>query len=138
MSEMESYGMDAEEFAPLVAAFREQLLACLEECARGRLGLFAEPVGAGEEDGWPEAARLRELAGALQAILNQAGERNALADEFLDLCTMHGESNPGEARLARAFLKRIESGEVGSPTQKEFPDAPIPRPQTQGTWGTHD
>jgi hypothetical protein len=119
MNWMESHEMDAEEFAPLVAAFREQLLACLEECAHGRHGLFAEAVGMGEEDGWPEAARLRELAGALQAILAQTGESNALCEEFLDLCTMHGESNPGEARLARTFLKRIESGEVGTPTQRE-------------------
>ena len=116
---MEEREIDAEEFSPLVAAFREQLLACLEECAHGRRGLFAEAVGMSDEDGWPEAARLRELAGALQAILNQNGEWNALADEFLDLCTMHGESNPGEARLARVFLKRIENGEVGTPTQKE-------------------
>jgi hypothetical protein len=32
---------------------------------------------------------------------------------------MHGESNPGEARLARAFLKRIEKGEVGTQPDKE-------------------
>ncbi len=123
MSGVEPHEMDAEEFAPLLAAFREQLLACLEECAHGRRGLFAEAVGMGlmgtGEDGWPEAARLRELAGALQAILAQTGERNALCDEFLDLCTMHGEANPGEARLARVFLTRIENGEVGTPTQSE-------------------
>jgi hypothetical protein len=32
-----------------------------------------------------------------------------LIDQFLDLCTMHGESNPGEARLAREFLREIAS-----------------------------
>ncbi len=112
--------IDAEEFSPLLAAFREQLMACLEECAGGRRGLFAEPVQIGEhEAGWPETAQLRELAGALQAILAQSGENSALADEFLDLCTIHGESNPGEPRLARAFLQRIERGEVGTPTQSE-------------------
>jgi hypothetical protein len=26
---------------------------------------------------------------------------------------MHGESHPGERKLARAFLERIERGEVG-------------------------
>jgi len=46
-------------------------------------------------------------------------ERNALCDEFLDLCTIHGESHPGERRLARAFLERIERGEVGTSTQEE-------------------
>jgi hypothetical protein len=105
--------MDSEEFAPLASAFREQLMACLEECARGRRGLFSDVSYAGGEE-WPEAGQLRELAAALQAILNQDGDRDALVDEFLDLCTMHGESNPGEPRLAREFLKRIERGEVGT------------------------
>ena len=105
--------MDAGEFAPLVEAFREQLTACLEECARGRRGLFSDVSYAGGEE-WPEAEQLRELAAALQSILSQDGEQNALVDEFLDLCTMHGESHPGEARLAREFLKRIERGEVGT------------------------
>jgi len=31
---------------------------------------------------------------------------------------MHGESHPGERRLARAFLERIERGEVGTETEK--------------------
>jgi hypothetical protein len=50
----------------------------------------------------------------------QDGERNAFCDEFLDLCSMHGESHPGEARLARTFLARIEKGDVGTPTQPEW------------------
>lgn len=115
--------MEPAELEPLTSAFRNQLLACLEECARGRRGLFAEVSLTAEETGaqeWPEAARLRELAAALQAVLSQAGERFALADEFLDLCTIHGEHDPGEARLAREFLKRIERGEVGTPTEEEW------------------
>jgi hypothetical protein len=100
--------------------FSEQLLACLDECARGRMGLFSEYVN--DEDGgggWPEAARLRELAIALQGIFARHEMRNALSDEFLDLCTIHGESHPGERKLARAFLERIERGDVGTPTQEE-------------------
>jgi len=109
-----------EQLEPLNHAFREQLLACLDECAHGRVGLFAEPIDLHEpEKIWPEAARLRELAIALQQILAQEGERNALCDEFLDLCTMHGESHPGERRLARAFLERIEGGQVGTPVEGE-------------------
>lgn len=111
-----------EQFAALVRAFSDQLMACLEECAGGRRGLFAERIetsGDGEESGWPEAARLRELAFALQAILNQECERDPLCDEFLELCTIHGEHDPGEARLARMFLGRIERGEVGTPTEPE-------------------
>ena len=100
----------------LTSAFGDQLLACLEECARGRHGLFSDVALLGEDEKqrpWPEAARLRELALALQAVLAQQEQQNALCDEFLDLCTMHGESHPGERKLARAFLERIERGEVG-------------------------
>lgn len=112
---------NSEQFESLVRAFSEQLRACLEECAQGRRGLFSDlEVSSDEEDrAWPEAARLRELAFALQAILNQEEERNALCDEFLDLCTIHGENHPGEGRLARMFLARIERGEVGTPTEQE-------------------
>jgi hypothetical protein len=100
----------------LAQVFRDQLLACLEECARGRKGLFSESLqlGDAEEGGWPEAARLRELALALQGIFAQSEEPSPLCDEFLDLCSIHGESNPGERKLARAFLDRIEKGDVGT------------------------
>lgn len=105
----------------LSKAFSEQLVACLEECARGRRGLFSD-VALTEEDEsdreWPEAARLRELAQALQNVFAQYEQRNALCDEFLDLCSMHGESHPGEQRLARAFLSRIDRGQVGTPTEE--------------------
>ncbi len=106
----------------LAQVFCEQLMACLDECARGRRGLFSDVELLGEESqgkSWPEAARLRDLALALQGVLAQQGERNALCDEFLDLCSMHGESHPGERKLARAFLERIERGEVGTPTEQE-------------------
>jgi len=114
--------MESERIESLVEAFREQLVALLEECARGRRGLFSEyeHLGADQELAWPEAARLRELAAALQSVFAQEGERNPLCDEFLDLCTMHGESHPGEPRLARTFLARIENGEVGTPTEPEW------------------
>jgi hypothetical protein len=112
--------MDPEQLDTLNRVFSEQLLACLDICARGRRGLFSEFMGDDEEQsGWPEAARLRELAVALQSILALQQESNALCDEFLDLCTMHGESNPGERKLARAFLERIERGEVGDSAARE-------------------
>jgi len=104
----------------LARAFSDQLLACLDECARGRKGLFSENLSDEDQPTWPEAARLRELAIALQGVSAQQEERNALVDEFLDLCTIHGESHPGERRLARTFLERIERGDVGTPTQEEW------------------
>lgn len=114
--------IDPGELTPLTGAFRDQLIACLKECARGRRGLFSSLTAseaAGSSDEWPEAERLRELALALQPLLAQAEERDPLVDEFLDLCTMHGESDPGERRLARMFLERMEKGEVGTPTEEE-------------------
>lgn len=113
--------MPSDQLDALSRAFSEQLLACLDECARGRTGLFSELMDEEEGKSWPEAARLRDLAVALQSVLAQHEERNALCDEFLDLCTIHGESHPGERKLARAFLGRIERGEVGSPTQDKPP-----------------
>ena len=103
---------DKELFAPLTRAFHEQLHACLEECARGRSGLFSdrEPLGEETVEAWPEAARLRELAFGLQAVLAQSGEQDALCEQFLDLCSIHGENDPGEPRLARAFLSEIAGG----------------------------
>jgi hypothetical protein len=111
--------IDSDQLDTLSRAFSEQLLACLDECARGRHGLFSESISDQDENSWPEAARLRELAVALQAIFAQQGESNALCNEFLDLCSMHGEYHPGERRLARSFLERIERGEVGSPTEDD-------------------
>jgi hypothetical protein len=105
----------------LSKAFSNQLLACLEECAHGRRGLFSDVALTEEEQSnreWPEAARLRELAQALQNVFAQYEQRNALCDEFLELCSIHGESHPGEPRLARMFLARIERREVGTPTEE--------------------
>jgi hypothetical protein len=111
--------LDPEQLDSLTGVFRDQLLACLEQCAGGRRGLFShrEALKAGNAE-WPEAERLRELALALQTVLGQAAERDPLCDEFLDLCSIHGESDPGEQKLARAFLRRVEEGKVGSKTQE--------------------
>ncbi|HEU5350222.1 MAG TPA: hypothetical protein VFU55_01390 [Terracidiphilus sp.] len=114
--------INPDELETLSRVFAEQLLACLQECARGRKGLFSDlemSAGTDEDHAWTEAARLRELAVALQAISHQAGEANALCDEFLELCTIHGEAHPGEPRLAREFLARIERGEVGGAMEEE-------------------
>ena len=107
----------------LAKAFSAQLLACLDECARGRKGVFSDVELLSEQgESWVEASRLRELAVALQGVFRQQERNNVLCDEFLDLCSMHGESHPGERKLARAFLERIERGEVGvQPQQEKMP-----------------
>jgi hypothetical protein len=114
--------VETDQLDMLAQAFREQLLACLDECARGRMGLFSDlgDIGGNQEDrGWLEAARLRELALGLQGVFAQQERQDALCEEFLDLCTIHGESNPGEPKLAQAFLQRIEKGEVGTKPAEE-------------------
>lgn len=118
----ETHEIEPGQLQALAQVFREQLVACLAEAAGGRRGLFScyEHLGGDEEEqAWPEAARLRELALALQNIFAQSEEQNPLSDEFLDLCTIHGESNPGEARLARALLSRIEKDAVGTQSESE-------------------
>jgi hypothetical protein len=106
--------IDKEQFEPLTRAFHEQLQACLEECAHGRYGLFSDREHLYEvtDDSrpWPEAARLRDLAFALQAVLAQSGQQDAICDQFLDLCSIHGEHDPGEPRLARAFMHELSGG----------------------------
>lgn len=117
---MDQHETPSEQLEMLSKAFSDQLFACLGECAQGRRGLFSD-VALTEEDEshreWREAAKLRELAQGLQNVFAQYEQRNPLSDEFLDLCSMHGENNPGEQRLARMFLSRIERGEVGTPTE---------------------
>jgi len=104
----------------LAQTFAEQLMACLDECARGRRGLFSDVDLLGDEgQSWPEAAQLRQLALALQGVFAQQERQNTLCDEFLDLCSIHGESHPGERKLARAFLERIERAEVGENLEGE-------------------
>jgi hypothetical protein len=113
--------MEQDQLDALSRVFSDQLQACLGECVQGRCGLFSDLELTGDDEherAWPEAARLRELALALQNIFAQQEHRNPLCDEFLDLCSMHGESHPGEPRLARLFLARIERGEVGTPTEE--------------------
>ena len=55
-----------------------------------------------------------------KAYLRSRTSATRSCDEFLDLCTMHGESHPGERKLARMFLERIERGEVGAPTEEKL------------------
>lgn len=110
--------MDTCQVDTLTNAFRDQLLACLEECIQGRRGMFSSDAQFGGEPDWPEAARLRALAEALPAILAGFSQPAPLIDEFLDLCTVNVEDRQGEQRMARAFLRRIERGEVGTPTQQ--------------------
>ena len=106
--------LEQEPLAPeqLCGVFRAQLIACLEEAARGRTGLFTDTVA--DQRAWPEAEQLRALAVALQSVLAQLRldiAAGTAVEQFLDLCAMHGESHPGEVRLARQFLEVLHGSE---------------------------
>jgi hypothetical protein len=95
----------------LDAEFRELLIPCLVQCSRGRWGLFGSYDRLVEEGwslAWPEAIRLHELAVLIEKILDQSGEQNVLCSDFLKLRNRHGQNDPGEPKLARAFLDQIE------------------------------
>jgi len=98
----------------LESAFSEQLLACLDECARGRRGLFSESVSDQDEGGaWPKLHGSANSRSPCSRSLRNWKNAMRSATNSLDLCTIHGESHPGERRLARAFLERIERGRSG-------------------------
>ena len=64
--------MDPAQLEMLTGAFREQLVALPGRVCAGTTGtVFRLRTPGAEERGWPEAARLRELALALQSILAQ-------------------------------------------------------------------
>ena len=90
--------------------FQELLIPGLQKCAKGRWGLFAAYDAVPGFENWsPGGRRLRELAKSIQAIRSESGERSELCEEFLSLCTFHKPNDPGEPKLAKAFLKRIEN-----------------------------
>jgi hypothetical protein len=102
-----------EQLDALDVEFRDLLVSCLEQCARGRRGLFGQNAHIPEAAwflAWPEADRMRKLAISIQATLARSGEQNALCREFLDMCNNHTQNDPGEPKLARAFLDRMERG----------------------------
>jgi len=94
----------------LEAEFRELLVPCLQQCARGRWGLFGAYDRFPEVKqwvDWSEANRLRELAVSIRTLRLESGERNELCEEFLKLCTLHRPNDPGEPKLATSLLNRI-------------------------------
>jgi hypothetical protein len=94
----------------LESEFRVLLISCLEECARGRWGLFGqnEVEGAlGQRLRWREAERLKEIALEIQSIRSEFGEPHPLCERFLYYCSLRGPNVMGEPRLARAFQKEI-------------------------------
>jgi hypothetical protein len=97
-----------ERLKQLEAEFSELLIPCLQQCSHGRWGLFGAYDRFPEIEAWPEFERVRGLAISIRAIRAASGERNELCEEFLGLSKFHRPNDPGEPKLAKAFLERIE------------------------------
>ena len=98
--------------ATLEAEFNKILTPCLKQCANGRWGLFGAYERFPEVSywtDWPEARRLHQLALSIREVRGRSGEQNEMVEGFLKLRTMHKPNDPGEPKLAQAFLDRIES-----------------------------
>jgi hypothetical protein len=96
------------EFPPL-------LLSCLQECARGRWGLFGQNDHLDPEGRywvWPEARRLKDLAQEIRSIRLEFGQANELSERFLELCSLRGAGVPREPKLASELLAEIGQQDV--------------------------
>jgi hypothetical protein len=93
--------------------FKPLLVRCLQICARGKWGLFGQhdtPEGR-RYDNWPEVAQLKSMASEIQKIRAEFGNQNAIVERYIYYCSLRGANDPGEPKLARAFLD-----ELGLPT----------------------
>ena len=93
----------------LEAAFRPLLISCLEECARGRYGLFGQNEQWGNWWPWDEAERLKEMAREVIEIKSEYGEQNMECEQFLHYCSLRGPHVVGEPKLAEQFLNEIQA-----------------------------
>ena len=92
------------------AEFHPLLVSCLQQCSRGRWGLFGQndlDDPEGRYWTWPEAQRLKELAHEIQSIRLESDEANEDCDRFLNLCSLRGADVLGEPKLAAKFLLEI-------------------------------
>jgi hypothetical protein len=90
--------------------FMMLLRSCLQQCARGRYGLFGQNDHVDPEGhywAWPEAKRLRILAQEIKSLRQEFGQTNNLCERFIQLCSLRGSNVPGEPKLAAALLAEI-------------------------------
>jgi hypothetical protein len=95
--------IESQRLADLEVEWNQLLRQCLEECARGRLGLFAS----GPE--WPEAERARSLAHEIVAKHAAFGSTRPVCELFLHYCSLrHGHNVRGEPQMAAEFLEELK------------------------------
>jgi len=93
--------------------FRPLLVSCLEECARGRWGLFKQNEGEEAERylAWEDADRLAQMALEIRHLRSEFGQPSPLVERFFDYVSLRGANVPGEPKLAKAFLEEIRRGD---------------------------
>lgn len=90
------------------AGFEEELLGALRVCAAGHWGLFGRN---GER--WDEGASLIALGEKISGLRKELGYTGGfkLYDRFTAYRRLNGSNDPGEPKLARAFLAEITTNE---------------------------
>lgn len=71
--------------AEIESEFHPLLLSCLQECARGRWGLFGQNDHLDPEKQycfWPEAKRVKHLAQDIKSIRLEFGQANDRCERF--------------------------------------------------------
>jgi hypothetical protein len=95
----------------LEAELDRSLISALKECASGRWGLFGqnERLDRGGYLRWGQALHVRQRAAQIHALREEFGQPNPLVERFLYYCWLRGANVPGEPKLARVLLDKIES-----------------------------
>jgi len=107
--------VEEQKLAELEAEWEQLLPRCLDECARGRWGLFANsPIVSAFVD-WPEAERLRSLARQVREMRAAFGSEHASCERFLHYCSLRGENVRGDPKLAAEFLQELKEGLAANP-----------------------
>ncbi len=91
--------------------FAAELVAALKKCAAGRWGLFGQN---GER--WDKGGSLLERGDAISKLRTQLGyaEGFDLYERFVAYRRRRSSNDPGEPRLAQAFLAEIGEHEDGN------------------------
>lgn len=96
--------IESQRLAALEAEWNQLLPKCLQECAAGRWGLFANTP----ELAWPEAERVRSLAQEITTMHATFGSANPVCELFLHYCSLrHGHNVRGEPEMAAEFLQEL-------------------------------
>jgi len=100
--------------AELEAEWELLFRRCLEECARGRCGLFANsPVVSAFAD-WPEAERLRSLTRQIRDMHASQGSQHGGCERFLHYCSRSGNNIREDPKLAVALLADLAEQDTAS------------------------